>query len=64
MGFKISKNLASAFLELDENADIITYEEYHPFGTTSYRSSRDKIETSLKRYKYIGKERDDETGLY
>ncbi|MDE5420595.1 hypothetical protein L3073_00060 [Ancylomarina sp. DW003] len=46
--------------QLDETADIITYEEYHPFGTTSYRSGRIETETSQKRYKYIGKERDEE----
>jgi len=40
------------------------YKEYHPFGTTSYRSGRTETEVSLKRYKYVGKERDDETGLY
>uniref|UniRef100_UPI0013A595AE RHS repeat-associated core domain-containing protein n=1 Tax=Reichenbachiella versicolor TaxID=1821036 RepID=UPI0013A595AE len=43
---------------------IISYEEYHPFGTTSYRAGRNETETSLKRYRYVGKERDEETGLY
>ena len=33
-------NPGSASLELDDNAAIISYEEYHPFGTTSYRSGR------------------------
>ena len=56
--------MGSASLELDHNANIISYEEYHPFGTTSYRSGRTETETSLKRYKYVGKERDEETGLY
>ncbi len=62
--YQYDNHLGSACLELDKNADIISYEEYHPFGTTSYRAGRDEIETSLKRYKYLGKERDDETGLY
>jgi len=57
-------HLGSASLELDEKAEIISYEEYRPFGTTSYRSGRTETEVSLKRYKYVGKERDDETGLY
>jgi RHS repeat-associated protein len=56
--------LGSACLELDANANIISYEEYHPFGTTSYRAGRSYAETSQKRYKYCGKERDEETGLY
>ncbi|MCD4697341.1 MAG: hypothetical protein K8S16_13985 [Bacteroidales bacterium] len=59
-----ANHLGFACLELDENADIISYEEYHPFGTTSYRSGRTETEVSLKRYKYVGKERDEETGLY
>jgi RHS repeat-associated protein len=56
--------LGSACLELDNTGQIISYEEYHPFGTTSYRSGRNETEVSLKRYKYNGQERDEETGLY
>eukprot|EP00828_Plagiopyla_frontata_P012883 TRINITY_DN1745_c0_g1_i3.p1 TRINITY_DN1745_c0_g1~~TRINITY_DN1745_c0_g1_i3.p1 ORF type:complete len:327 (+),score=9.63 TRINITY_DN1745_c0_g1_i3:156-1136(+) len=62
--YQYDNHLGSASIELDQNADIITYEEYHPFGTTSYKSGRTETEVSLKRYKYVGKERDDETGLY
>jgi RHS repeat-associated protein len=62
--YQYSNHLGSACLELDENGQIVSYEEYHPFGTTSYRSGTSEIEVSLKRYKYVGKERDEETGLY
>ncbi|NOQ26245.1 MAG: toxin [Bacteroidales bacterium] len=62
--YQYSNHLGSASLELDDLAEIISYEEYHPFGTTSYRSGRTETETSQKRYKYVGKERDEETGLY
>jgi len=62
--YQYDNHLGSACLELNENADIISYEEYHPFGTTSYRSGRNDVDVSLKRYKYVGKERDEETGLY
>jgi RHS repeat-associated protein len=62
--YQYDNHLGSACLELDDTGDIISYEEYHPFGTTSYRSGRTEIEVSLKRYKYCGKERDKETGLY
>ncbi|HKK61734.1 MAG TPA: hypothetical protein VJ951_04190, partial [Bacteroidales bacterium] len=58
--YQIDNHLGSASLELDENAATISYEEYHPFGTTSYRAGRSNTETSLKRYKYVGKERDEE----
>jgi RHS repeat-associated protein len=62
--YQYDNHLASACLELDETGQIISYEEYHPFGTTSYRSGHSEVEVSLKRYKYCGKERDEETGLY
>ena len=62
--YQFDNHLGSASLELDASAQIISYEEYHPFGTTSYRSGKSETEVSLKRYKYVGKERDEETGLY
>jgi RHS repeat-associated protein len=62
--YQYDNHLGSTSLELDENGAVISYEEYHPFGTTSYRSGRSETEVSLKRYKYVGKERDEETGLY
>ncbi|MDD2635515.1 MAG: RHS repeat-associated core domain-containing protein, partial [Bacteroidales bacterium] len=62
--YQYSNHLGSACLELNGSADIISYEEYHPFGTTSYRSGRNEVDVSLKRYRYVGKERDEETGLY
>jgi len=62
--YQYDNHIGSACLELDGNGDIISYEEYHPFGTTSYRAGKGETEVSLKRYKYNGKERDEETGLY
>jgi RHS repeat-associated protein len=62
--YQYDNHLGSACLELDNTGQIISYEEYNPFGTTSYRSGRNQTEVSLKRYKYCGKERDEETGLY
>jgi RHS repeat-associated protein len=43
---------------------VISYEEYHPYGTTAYWSASSAVEVSRKRYRYTGKERDEETGLY
>src|SRR5690554_3227619 len=59
-----SNHLQSASLELDENAEIISYEEYHPYGTTSYQAMNASINATAKRYRYTGKERDEESGLY
>ena len=55
--------LGSVTLELDASAQIISYEEYHPYGGTAYQAARSQTETP-KRFRFNGKERDDETGLY
>ena len=62
--YQYDNHLGSASLELDEFANIISYEEYHPFGTSSYRLGTNEAEVQLKRYRYVGKESDEETGLY
>jgi RHS repeat-associated protein len=61
--YQFSNHLGSASLELDDNAQIISYEEYYPYGSTSYQAVRSQTETP-KRYRYIGKERDEESGFY
>ena len=62
--FQFENQVGSACLELDETGAIITYEEYYPYGSTSYQAGRSAAETSLKRFRYTAKERDEETGLY
>jgi RHS repeat-associated protein len=61
--YQYSNHLGSACLELDDAAKIITYEEYHPFGTTAYQATDASRQVPAKRYRYTGMERDDETGL-
>lgn len=61
--YQYSNHLGSVALELDEGAKIISYEEYHPYGTSAYRAKNNGVEASPKRYRYTGMERDDETGL-
>jgi RHS repeat-associated protein len=62
--FQFSNHLGSALLELDEGGAVLTYEEYYPFGSTSYQAGASFAVVSMKRYRYTGKERDEETGLY
>jgi len=62
--YQLDNHLGSACLELDGAALVISYEEYHPYGTTAYRAGPNGTEVSAKRYRYNGKERDEETGLY
>jgi RHS repeat-associated protein len=61
--YQYGNHLGSASLELDHQAQIISYEEYYPYGSTSYQAVRSQTETP-KRYRYTGKERDEESGLY
>jgi RHS repeat-associated protein len=61
--YQLANHLESSVLELDEKAQVITYEEYYPYGGSSYQAVRSKTETP-KRYRFTGKERDTETGLY
>jgi RHS repeat-associated protein len=61
--YQLGNHLGSVSLEVDGVGAVISYEEYHPYGTTAYRSRRTTPEVSLKRYRYTGMERDEETGL-
>ena len=61
--YQYGNHLGSASLECDENGDIITYEEFHPYGTTSWWAEKSTIQVSRKRYRYTGMEKDEETGL-
>ena len=60
--FQLANHLGSACLELDEEAEVISYEEYSPYGSTVYQAVRGDVEVP-KRYRYTGKERDEESGL-
>jgi RHS repeat-associated protein len=61
--YQLSNHLGSAAVELDQAGALISYEDYHSYGTTAFQAGRSAAEVSLKRYRYTGKERDDETGL-
>ncbi|MCB0142804.1 MAG: RHS repeat-associated core domain-containing protein, partial [Caldilineaceae bacterium] len=62
--YQIGNHLGSASLELNEQAEIISYEEYFPYGSTSYQAVDKEMKAAAKRYRYTGKERDEESGFY
>jgi RHS repeat-associated protein len=62
--FQLDNHLGTSCMECDSSGAIITYEDYHPYGTSAYRAWKTGTEVSAKRYRYTGKERDDETSLY
>ncbi|MEU1596502.1 SpvB/TcaC N-terminal domain-containing protein [Streptomyces sp. NPDC005708] len=61
--YQFNNHLGSAVLELDHEAQIVSYEEYTPYGSTSYQAVRSGLEANPKRYRYTGMKRDEETGL-
>ncbi|MCH9683140.1 MAG: RHS repeat-associated core domain-containing protein [Deltaproteobacteria bacterium] len=61
--YQYGNHLGSVGLELDETGQLISYEEFHPYGTSAYRATNSSVDVSPSRYRYTGKERDDETGL-
>jgi RHS repeat-associated protein len=61
--YQFGNHLGSASLELDDQVQVISYEEYFPYGCTSYQAVQSGVEVP-KRYRFTGKERDEESGLY
>ncbi len=61
--YQLGNHLDSVSLELDEAAKIVSYEEFTPFGGTSYQAVQHQTGPP-KRYRYSGKERDEQSGLY
>lgn len=60
--YQLTNHLGSAAVELDAAGRLITYEEYSPFGSTTYQAVRSQTETP-KRYRFSGRERDEESGF-
>ena len=60
--YQFANHLGSACLELDQSGGFIFYEEYSPYGSTTFQAGS-AAEVSLKRYRYTGMERDEENGF-
>ena len=61
--YQLANHLGSAALELGDLAQVLSYEEYFPYGSTSFQAVRNQTEAP-KRFRFLGKERDEESGLY
>jgi RHS repeat-associated protein len=60
--YQVGNHLRSTSLELDDHGQIISFEEYAPYGSSTYQAVRSQTGVP-KRYRYTGKERDEESGL-
>ncbi len=56
--YNLENQIGSSTLRLSTNGSMIDKEEYYPFGDSSLRTF------TKKRYRYVGKEKDLESGLY
>ncbi|UXU86140.1 RHS repeat-associated core domain-containing protein [Burkholderia sp. S-53] len=61
--YSLDDQIGSSMLELDAQADVLTWEEYYPYGGTAVWSARSDSEAKYKYVRYSGQERD-ATGLY
>ncbi|CAC9646041.1 insecticidal toxin complex protein [uncultured Gammaproteobacteria bacterium] len=61
--YQLNSHLQSNTLELDDQAQTLSYEHYYPYGGTAIIAGKDKTQAQQKRYRYTGKERDDSSGL-
>ncbi len=61
--YQLGNHLGSVGIELDDHAAVISYEEFHPYGTTAYQAGDVTLRATAKRYRYTGMERDEETGV-
>ncbi|MBN4866757.1 MULTISPECIES: RHS repeat-associated core domain-containing protein [Providencia] len=61
--YSINALAGSGDLELDQSGQLMSYEEYYPYGGTAIWAARSALEGEDKTHRYSGKERD-ATGLY
>jgi RHS repeat-associated protein len=61
--YQYADQVGSVAIELSENAELISYEEFHPYGGCAYRKMNSAIQAPAKRYRFAGMERDEESQL-
>jgi RHS repeat-associated protein len=62
--YQLTNQLGSVAMEVDAEGQLISYEEYYPYGGTSFTAGANAVEVKLKEYRYSGQEQDAATGLY
>ena len=62
--YQLGNHLQSTSAEVDAEGHVLSYEEYFPFGSTSYLALDQIAAPGLQRYRYVGKEKDEESRLY
>ncbi|MBI6217382.1 RHS repeat domain-containing protein [Proteus sp. DFP240708] len=61
--YSYDDGIGNSGLETDGKGQLVSYEEYYPYGGTAIWSSENAVEADYKTIRYSGKEKD-ATGLY
>lgn len=61
--YSYDDGVGNSGLETDGQGQLVSYEEYYPYGGTAIWSSQNAVEANYKTIRYSGKEKDS-TGLY
>ncbi|MBG2877657.1 RHS repeat-associated core domain-containing protein, partial [Proteus alimentorum] len=61
--YSYDDGIGNSGLETDGQGQLVSYEEYYPYGGTAIWSSENAVEADYKTIRYSGKEKDS-TGLY
>lgn len=64
VSYRFGNATGSVTLWTDAAGLAISYEEFHPFGTSAYRYAKPGVNHTLKQHRYAGKHHDEETGFY
>ncbi len=62
--FTLADHLGSVSVELNGAGEVVSHEEFYPFGGTSFEGTAAPGLAGRRRRRHAGQERDDETGLY
>lgn len=62
--YQLSDPLDSITIEVNEDADLLTFEQYYVYGGTAFILSSTQLDADSKELRFCGKERDAVTGLY
>ena len=62
--YQLCDPLGSVTMEVNEMAELLTFEQYYVYGGTSFALARSQLEADSKERRFCGKERDAVTGLY
>ncbi len=62
--YHLGTHLGSVALELGGSGELLSYEEYFPYGRTAFLAGDSLRQIQYRTLRYVGKDQDDATGFY